>query len=357
MASDKSNQVKPELNFKQLVPLVLEALEDQLLITIINSNNKQRPGTDKYGNLKNVVPFCIYIGAYAVDRGVTFPKFISFVFGRASKIKNWDSCMQQLRILGARPKSDLACTRIYCTEHNLKVWKMFAEIDKEFNKNIPLLDKVNKMASSTRLGNQMSYLIPSTTMANTRLCASNKVEGLMKHFTSSSRILPKGFMPVEEKLALSILNEVTELIEKHHMNKPSIKEGKETYIELTTEEAQELLLKSFEAIQSYYTNLLHVLENCLFTLEWLKVNVGNKVLLMERYDRKRKTIRSDGKFGDAPDSGKDGEHNRAKIIGEDYPVLIILHQDGSKTKGIPFYWPVLVMPKNMPMDISYAQEK
>ncbi|MBL3731657.1 hypothetical protein JIN86_18885 [Lysinibacillus sp. HST-98] len=346
---------KPDINLEQLLPLVLKALEDEMKITVINSNNKQRPSTDKYGNIKNVVPFSIYIGAYAVDRGVTFPNLISFIFGRASKTVNFDSSMQQLRILGARPKSDLACTRIYCTEQSLEVWQMFAEIDKEFNKNLALLDKANKLASKTHLGNQMSYLIPATTIKGTRLCAANKVEGLMNHFTSSSRILPKGFTPLKEKAYL--VDETLQLLEEHHKNAVQKTHEKITYWEITTEAAQELVLKSFEAIHSDKVNLLHILENSLFMLDWLKTKGREKVLLMERYNRKRKLIRADGKYDDAPDSGKGGDFDQAKEIGEFYPVLMMLHQDGSEAAGVPYFWPVLVMPQEMPMNISYVKEK
>ena len=58
---------------------MLEALEEQVKITVLNSNYKHRPETDDNGNIKNPVPFSIFIGAYAVDRGVTFPNLISFV--------------------------------------------------------------------------------------------------------------------------------------------------------------------------------------------------------------------------------------------------------------------------------------
>ena len=68
-----------------------------------------------------------------------------------------------------------------------------------------------------------------------------------------------------------------------------------------------------------------------------------------RYNRQRNLIRKDLKFDDAPDSGIDGKYARAKLIGIDYPVPIMLHQNGSKSKGVPYFWPVLVMPQNMPM--------
>ncbi|MER2000617.1 MAG: hypothetical protein ABS882_12655, partial [Lysinibacillus sp.] len=247
------------------------------------------------------------------------------------------------------------CTRIYCTEQSVEIWKMFAEIDKEFNDNIELLDKANKLASTTHLGNQMSYLIPSTTIKGTRLCAANKVEGVMKHFTSSSRILPIGFTPLKEKAFVT--DEIFQLLEEQHNNSVQKTNGKETYWEISIEAAQQLLLKSFEAIESDKINLLHILENSLFMLDWLKAQGREKVLLMERHNRQRKLVRNDGKYDDAPDSGKGGDFDRAKEIGQFYPVLMMLHQDGSVANNTPYFWPVLVMPKEMPMNISYVKEK
>ena len=100
-----------------------------------------------------------------------------------------------------------------------------------------------------------------------------------------------------------------------------------------------------------------MLENCLFILGWLKEKVGDKVYLTQRYNHKRNLIRSDLRFDNAPDSGKSGEYARAKAIAVDHPALIMIHQDGSKSNGVPFFWPVLVMPQNMPMEISYSGEK
>lgn len=109
----------------------------------------------------------------------------------------------------------------------------------------------------------LALLIP-TTIKGTRLCAANKVEGLMNHFTSSSRILPKGFRPLKEKAYLA--DETLQLLEEYHKNAVQKTNGNETYWEITTEAAQQLLLKSFEAIQSDKVNLLHILENSLFML-------------------------------------------------------------------------------------------
>lgn len=148
----------------------------------------------------------------------------------------------------------------------------------------------------------------------------------------------------------------------------------EQYVEIKTEDAIELLLNSYSAISSDRVNLLNLLEQSLFFLEWMKKENGDKVMLYCKYDRKRKLKRSNGKDDDAPDSGASGDYNYAKKIAKKHPVLLMLHQNGEESNGIPFFWPVLVlpeslpynmktlkpelfMPQEMPMNISYVKEK
>jgi len=53
---------------------------------------------------------------------------------------------------------------------------------------------------------------------------------------------------------------------------------------------------------------------------------------------------------DAPDDGKT-DLPKSKQLAKLGPVLMLLKQNGKKTSGwrdAPFYWPVLMMPENMP---------
>jgi hypothetical protein len=62
-------------------------------------------------------------------------------------------------------------------------------------------------------------------------------------------------------------------------------------------------------------------------------------------------IRSNHRYEDAPDtaSNEESELILAKCIAIDTPVLILLRQNGKEEngwRGGPFWWPVLVTPKN-----------
>lgn len=235
-------------SFEELKSHVEKALDEEVKITLMNSDSKTKVKLDCAGNIKNEVPFSIFIGAYAVDRGVTFNNMISFVFGRSPKVTNLDSSLQQLRILGARAKEDLpVVTRIYCTKTQLEKWKEFARIDLESSELVEL-----------------------------------------------NKALINGFT------------------EKYGINNF---EG-DHYVEIKTEDATKLLLNSYTAISSDRVNLLNILEQSLFFLEWMKKEYGDKVMLYCKYDRKRKLKRSNGKDDDAPDSGASGDYNYAKKIAK-----------------------------------------
>lgn len=54
------------------------------------------------------------------------------------------------------------------------------------------------------------------------------------------------------------------------------------------------------------------------------------------------------KFSDAPDTAQD-EGKVARAVATDLPVLLLLKQNGAEAldwRGAPFYWPVLITPKN-----------
>ena len=73
---------------------------------------------------------------------------------------------------------------------------------------------------------------------------------------------------------------------------------------------------------------------------------------MHRVDRQAARFKNEGMtFGDAPDDGKI-DLPIAKKHAQYGPVLMLLKQKGREEKeywrNAPFYWPVLVLPANMP---------
>ena len=65
-------------------------------------------------------PYNIFIGGQILDRGITVPNLLGFCYGRSPKRMQQDTVLQHARMYGARPRPDLAVTRLYTTAKSLK---------------------------------------------------------------------------------------------------------------------------------------------------------------------------------------------------------------------------------------------
>ena len=83
----------------------------------------------------------------------------------------------------------------------------------------------------------------------------------------------------------------------------------------------------------------------------LEKNSANEVIIYYQDNREASRFKNSGNsFGDAPDDGKT-DSKKSKELAKLGPVLMLLKQKGNLTNGwknAPFYWPVLIMPENMP---------
>ena len=81
-----------------------------------------------------------------------------------------------------------------------------------------------------------------------------------------------------------------------------------------------------------------------------------KVCLMTATDRDIARTREGGRFSNAPDTKQQAD--MASALAKDIPVLMLLRLNGIEDKGwrgLPFWWPVLVVPKNSVTSIFAAE--
>ena len=77
------------------------------------------------------------------------------------------------------------------------------------------------------------------------------------------------------------------------------------------------------------------------------------VWLLVRENRDTMRVRSDERYSDAPDTST-GDRMVAQEAALDTPILMLFRQNGNKEdgwRGSPFWWPVLLAPKNTPTAI------
>ena len=77
------------------------------------------------------------------------------------------------------------------------------------------------------------------------------------------------------------------------------------------------------------------------------VQLPGKVWLLTARERNVARYREEGRFSNAPDTKQQADLARGKAT--DLPVLMLLRQNGEEGKGwrgLPFWWPVIVIPQN-----------
>ena len=104
------------------MPAADEAFEDvrdmisdgELNIQRVNSDVQLEPLLDQEtAELRLRTKANLFIGGSILDRGITVPNLIAFYYGRNPKRMQADTVLQHSRMYGARPKDDLAVTRLY----------------------------------------------------------------------------------------------------------------------------------------------------------------------------------------------------------------------------------------------------
>ena len=90
-----------------------------------------------------------------------------------------------------------------------------------------------------------------------------------------------------------------------------------------------------------------------------KSELENKIWLVIRKGNNLSRKKDDGrKYSDDPDGGVGAARESARLLAKDIPALMMICQEGLEKngwKGVPFWWPVILMPEVTPISI-FASE-
>lgn len=326
-------------DFDELKREVVAALVNgQMMITKVNSDKDIEQLLDDNGQLKLRTPFNIFIGGQILDRGVTIGNLIGFYYGRNPKSFQQDTVLQHSRMYGVRPLSDLAVTRFYAPLHVYQVMKKIHEFDAALRE-----------AFESGAHDRGVYFIQKD--ANNRLtpCSPNKL--LLSNVSSirpGRRMLPIGFQTVSKTQGAQTLTALDDLMSKHLGEQ---KKGTAVLDVSVAVNILELAYQNLEFSDGYEDDRrAHVA-----ALEHLSKTSASdaqrgKVRLIGVTDRNIKRYREEGRFSDAPDTSGTKDVSRGDDDSmQDMPTLVLLRQEGAVDKGwrdLPFWWPVIVTPKN-----------
>jgi hypothetical protein len=328
----------PIIEFDQIAETVFEALRlKHIGIIEVNSDNQVEELLGDDGQLRLDNPFNIFVGGQSLDRGITIEHLIGFFYGRDPKTFQMDTVLQHSRMYGNRSKEDLAVTRFYTLARIYEAMRNMHWFDQDLRDNI---EKDVKSATAHFIAKKGNEIIPAGPQ-------KLKASGLLS-FKEYSRLLPIGFQTSPHSTIKHTIAKVDELIKPYMNLKGEFIVDKELAITILE------LINSTFIYEPRFDNVglkwdIDVVKKALELA--LNKHETDKVIIYHREDREASRLKENGNsFGDAPEDGRT-DRVTCKKLAENGPVLLLLKQKGREADGwrdSPFYWPVLVMPKNMP---------
>ncbi|MFZ3057654.1 MAG: Z1 domain-containing protein [Minisyncoccales bacterium] len=309
----------------------------QIMITVVNGEKEIEELLDEDGQLKLRTPINIYIGGQILDRGITIKNLIGFYYGRNPKKFQQDTVLQHSRMYGVRPKLDLVVTRFYTTHDIYEVMKKINEFDAALRDAFERGDHKNGV-----------YFIRKDISGKLAPCSPSKL--LLSSLTSLKpykRLLPIGFQTDYKTKISTKIKTISEIIDTWFNDK-----NKENPILVDLKE----IIKVIDLINEtlVFDDSSYKWDHRAFvsSIEHLSLNSlgGNrgKVWVLARKKRNSKRIKEDGRYYDAPDTAKT-EGLIAKEIAIDIPIIMLFQQNGNESdgwRGGPFWWPVMIAPRN-----------
>lgn len=330
--------------YNEVLTEVRKALSDQeLLISIVNSEQDVNALLDKSGQLKLRAPLNMFIGGQILDRGITIGNLIGFYYGRNPQKFQQDTVLQHSRMYGARPIEDLSVTRFYTTKLIYDVMERMHHFDNDLRKAFE--SGANEKEVVFVLKDDKNQIQP---------CSPNKIL-LSKVVTvkPGKRFLPVGFQTLAKTELGRKMVKIDKMIESLKENAIQVDPKDNRNILVPLEKVKTLISLIHETLvmeEGYEWDL----ESYLSVLNYLsKVNTAETesniwMILRHNKDIRRKRIDND-RFIDSPDTGTD-EGKVAKGLAQEVPALILVEQQGKEEKGWRggrFYWPVIIAQKEI----------
>ena len=314
-------------SFSDVVARAKKALlDDEISCKVVNSDNQVVNLLDRSGQLKLDNPFNIFIGGQVLDRGITIENLIMFFYGRSPKKFSMDTVLQHCRMYGARKEKDVAVTRLFTSPTVYDVMENMYFFDKALRdscKNNTPIKFIQRSKDGT--------IVP---------CSPNKIlNSEIKTLKSYTRLLPIGFqIKKHNKL---IVAQIDAFVETLTDSKNGTLVDREKVIEVIRNIAETHEQEKKDVVKWNVDDFIATLN---YATESHK-----KVHVFVRTGRNISRKKGCDIFTDAPDDGNQ-DLKQAKKLAVNHPVLMLLKQEGKKDKGwtgSSFYWPVLILQKNI----------
>lgn len=333
-----ANNYLPPLNVvRKEVYEALRPDKGQLMITKVNSEEDVVKLLDDQGQLKLRTPLNIFIGGQILDRGITVANLIGFFYGRRPNRFQQDTVLQHSRMFGFRPIEDLAVTRFYTSPEIYDAMRRIQDSD-------------SALRESIMNGNQEVIFIQKDDSGRVIPCSPNKI--LLSTTTTLrpfKRLLPVGFQTDYKSYLNPVTKEIDEMLDDLADGDPVTKPFLISWV--TAKEIIKKIEKTFDFADGYTWDVpafLSCMQHLSKSAEDPERNGMVWCIVRKNRNISRFVSTGHAEFSDAPDTPRD-EGDVARKIAVDIPALILLRQNGLEKqdwRDAPFYWPVLITPKN-----------
>ena len=330
---------EPIPSLKEVLVGVTRALNGEITISKVNSDDDVASMLDKTGQLKLRTPFNIFLGGQVLDRGVTLAGLIGFYYGRRPNKFQQDTVLQHSRMYGYR-RADLAVTRFYTSKAIRYAMTQMEEFD------------VSLRAAIESGGDQSVQFIRKAADGSVIPCSPNKILiATTQTLRPYKRILPIGFQ-TGFRTGADGIGKIIESIDSAVASLCGFNSDKPKLVPV---QVALDLLKKIEPT-------LHFPEDDAPPFDWDGARAAlahlaqqhpesserGRVLVWAAKDRNAGRFASESSHAtyiETPDSEKT-EGQIAKEFAINHPILFLLRQNGSDApdkgwRGTPFYWPVI----------------
>ena len=312
-------------------------------VQVVNSDEDVANMLNASGQLDLKHEANIFIGGSILDRGITIENLIGFVYGRAPQNMQMDTVLQHARMYGARKMADMAVTRFHTTNQLFDRLRRINAMDEALREQF-------EKATSEGKELQNPFVCRDPNMKINSCAPSRLLIASISTIAPQSRHLPVGFQTDCQTNIQSTISQIEAAI----LSSPEFHNQDENGIFKID---RNLAIKILRLIRTTYIynrpidnneGLEWDVEEMIGVLEWA-LDKNSHLYCLRRENREIKRVRANGGFADAPDDGHtDLAPARAKAI--DLPVLMLIRENGAVDKGwrgTPFYWPVLIVQKNV----------
>jgi hypothetical protein len=316
-----------------------------LTVEKVNSDTDVAKLLDENAELKPRTPYNVFIGGQILDRGITVPNLIGFYYGRSPRRMQQDTVLQHSRMYGARPREDLAITRLYTSIHNHECLRKIHEFDSALRE-----------AFESGAHDRGVAFIQTDSQRRIVPCAPSKVMMTEQVAIRPGRsLVPIGFQSRAKTHIAVAVKAIENLI-------PTAAIGTGNPQKIDLDRALKIVdliepTLDFESQSDYefdWNGLRAAIEY--FAMIAAPKAERNNVWLLAEVERELSRFRPGGRVSNAPDTKQ--QARSIAMVATELPALLLIGQKGRKEEGWgghPFWWPIFFAPsKSVP--VVFASE-